>query len=413
MAEWTAYKNRPKLLDVVVSGLAANTTGLNCSNGNVTSGASIVKLTNPNITGIVPSGRVWDALLVVATPVIGAALALPDCSIWFTNGSATQQAYQVFDVSYQANMIPTFPRMAFNPEVPQAALLLGRSSRDVLRENSARMNAGGGAIPNLPSLITGYKVGDSLTLYVASKAGWTNPIVPLRVRVYGDVLSSSDLAELADLPYPGDVTWDVPPTERFQAEHSWPNRGTVDGWTSGPGGPAQSGSLRLNRRIVYGYNAKLATGLYVMSAKNGVTGAVGNSSSGDTSESTTYYDLGEVYTASSKSAVFIDRFGCNLYAGGTDAYVAWQVNGQPVPQETTQGMYITSTQNRLAYGAASTAGTGGTKFLTLPNVDNVARVLMYKNAVAPIFQPGPLDGSAGLAAGDVSVAYAGTKAEVS
>ena len=409
MPEWTAYKSWPKLLDVTVTGLAANQTDFHVpSTGSITSGSNVAVATNANINSQVPQGKVADAFLVVVTPVIQSAVSFPDCEIWFDNGSDSQRGYQVFDVSYPTNMLPRLDLLQSKPDVAQIALLLGRPTRDVLRENAGRLSAGGPGLPNLPSLITGYKVTESLTLHVASAAGWSNPIVPLRVEVYADMLNSDDLAELGALPYDGTIIWDVPPFQTFQGMHTWPGRGTIDGWRNGPGGPGQTGT-KVNRRIGYAYNAQNASGLYVLSEKNGVQGVVGNVSSQDTTnQRNQYHDLGEVLT-NSRNATFIDRVGFNLYNPGDQAYVSWRVDGQTVPQETNYGVFVTANANRLAYGHDSTTGSNGGRYQGLANVDRLARILMYRNSVAPAFQP--VSGT--INAGNASFAYAGVKVEVS
>ncbi len=410
MPEWQAYKSRPKLLDVTVSAIAANQTDFPCPvSGAATTGSNVAQLTDAGITSVMPQGQVGDGLLVVVDPVIQDASTFPDCEIWFANGTESQRGYQTFDVGYQPLMLPAMDRAAFNPEVAQALLLLGMSTRDALRLNAADIAAGGPGLPNLPTLITGYKVTSQLQLHVASKAGWSSPIQPLRVRVYGDFLTATDLEELGTLPYTGDISWEIPPTLPFQATHVWPGLGTINGWKGGPGGTGQTG-VKVNRRILYAYNAANATGLFVMSEQNGVRGSVGNVSSADTTNGkNTYHDMGSVFRESD-NALFIDRFGFNLYNSGDAAYVSWQIDGQTVPQETTNGKRVSYAINDLAYGAASTTGGSGSQVVTLPNVDNLARVLMHKNNVAPAFQP--TSGTGTINAGNASAAMAGTLVEV-
>lgn len=410
MANWTAYKSRPKLLDVTISGIAAGTTDVAIPvDGNLNSGGNVSVGTNPNITSIVRQGQVADAFLVTVTPVIQSATSFPDCEIWFDNGTSSQRGYQVFDVGYPVDMLPDLDVLEPNPELVQLILLIGRPTRDVLREHAASLAAGRGGVPNLPTAITGWKVTDRLVLHVASSAGWSNPIVPMRVEVYADIYTQQDLAEFAGIPYDGAISWEIPPTAPFgPVVHVWPGYGTIDGWAAGPGGPGQSGSVKVNRRIAYAYNAQSASGLYVLSQQNGVNGKTGNVSSADTTRGQNqYHDLGEVLT-NSKNAVFIDRVGFNLYNPGDQAYVSWQVDGQTVPQETQNGIFVSSQRNRLAYGHDSTCGSSGSRYQTLGPADRLARVLMYRNAVAPAFQP--VSGT--IAAGNASFAYAGVKVEV-
>lgn len=408
MPSWTAYKTRPKLLDVTVNSLAAGQTDFRCptsGSASLVSGSNSAKLTNANISSLIPQGLVGEALLVTVTSPIQDAVTFPDASIWFSNGTADLSNYQVFDVGYPVNMLPTFGRAKFNPEAAQVFLLLGYSTREMLRENLIN------PVENLPTKITGYKVDKSLTLHVASSAGWTSSaIVPMRVRVYGDFLDATDLEEFLGYPYDGTIQWDVPPTEAFLATHEWPGLGTLDGWTSGPGGTSQTG-VKVNRRIVYAYNAKAAASgaRYVLSDSNSVRGNTGNVSSADTVNGiSSVYDPGEALQ-NSKDAVLYDRAGFNLYTAGQQAYVAWSVGGQLTPQETDQGKFVTANSNNLAYGNETTTGGGnGTQVVTLANVDALGRVLMHRNNVAPVFQ----SVSGTIAAGDASFAAAGTKVEV-
>lgn len=395
MPAWQDYKTRPKLLDVTVTGLSANTSDFACPlSGSSSSGGNAAKVTIPGFDSLVPDGQAYDALLVVVTPAIQSQSSLPDARIWFDNGTASQKANQLFDVSYQANMLPPLSTIALNPEVIEQPLLLGLSTRDLLRKASVSR------VSNLPLKITGYKATSSLTLHVASTAGWSDPLVPLRVRVFGDVLTAKDIADMARLPYDGSIALNLPPAAPFSARHAWINRELLSGWANGPGGPSQ-GDVRVNRRIRYAYNAQAATGLYVLSQKNGVRGQSTNIASPE-------HDLGEVL-GNSRSAVLYDRIGCNLYSAGSQAYVSWQIDGTTVPQETPQGIFVTANENRLSYGAETTTGGDGSGFKTLGSAENLARILLHRNAAALAFQP--VSGT--LVANGISMAAAGVAVEVS
>lgn len=402
-ANWTRYKSRPPILDVTVTALAAGTTDFACPISGSITGTSAAQVTDTNLRSTVANGTVREGLLVTVTPIIQDASTIPDCEIWFQVNNNSLRGYQVFDVGANVNMLPSFNRVQFDPEIEMPLLLLGRSTRDVLRESAASVAAGGPPIPNLPTLITGYKVTDQLVLHVASKAGWSSPYIPLRVRVYGEVLTQNEVAELAALGYPGSIAWDIPPTTPFATTHTWAGLGTISGWNAGPGGDGQ-GAVKVNRRIAYAYNAEEADGGYVFSNQNGVNGDAGQVGGAAGVETDTSHDLGEVLE-NSNNAVFIDRVGFNLYHSGDQAYVAWQINGGNVPAETPNGKLVSYSGGALSYG--QDAHTGNVQ--TLRNVDNLARVLMYKNNIAPIMTPTTKTSTIG--ANNASFALAGTIVE--
>lgn len=399
---WTAYKSRPKIMDVTVTACKAGTTKFDLPQSGSVTGSNAAAVNN-SINSLVDQTQRVDALLAVVTSPIVDPVTFPDCKLWFSNGTHDLSTYQVFDVGYAVNMLPDLRHVDSNPEVQQVLLLLGMSTRDLLRQVK-----GGLVVPNLPTLITGYKVTDSLTAHIASSAGWSSAMVPMRVEVYADFLTETDVAEFLGMTYDGSINFDIPPTEPFTATHNWPGLGTMSGWGQGPGGNEQQGPTTINRRVVYAYNAVDATGRFVFSTKNGVNGVAGNVSSADTTDTDQVHDLGEVFSKNSNSAVFIDRVGFNLYAANQQAYVAWAIGKQLVPQETEDGKVVSSNVNDLAYGHDTTTGGAGNRTRTLVNADNLARILMYRNAVAPTAKP--VSGT--IAAGDMSFAYAGVQMEV-
>jgi hypothetical protein len=395
MASWTNFQSKPILLDVTVPAIGAGQTLTSPTTGSITVGTGTIQVTpNSILSTAIAAGYVADVTeIAIISPIIAQG-NYPDAVVTLVNGTTNLQNVLWLDASYGGNM---FPRWKVTRG--RQRIVLGYSTRDVLRKHARRVASGAGGVKNLPLKITGLKVTSSLTVQVYSVAGWANPLVPLRIICRGDLLASEDLAELNNYPYDGTIQLSVPPTPTFSTHHSLPGPLSLN-WGALPGGNHQ-GPVRVFRRLTFAYNFQQipASGPYVFSQLNALQGAV-------TNVAQTYNDLGD-YFKDNQNAFLWQEFGLNLYAPNTQLYVDMQVDGTKVPQDTPFGTLITTGNNDFAYGAVALNGQGAansTEFDRIPPVDLLGQFLAYQNGVVPVVasangQP--------IAANQVSIAKGG------
>lgn len=392
MASPTQFAVKSVVLDVTVEGLDAGQTLTSPQSGSSTSGTngSIKVTTNSIDSTSLSAGYAWDLTdLYVVSPQASDG-TFPDVQFTIINNTTNLSDTLYLDGSNKGNI---FPRADYTKGLQH--IVLGFPLRELLIKGAAR-----GGVSNLPLKATGIKVASGgLAVEVTSTAGWSSPNVPMRIIGVADVLQDADLAALDGLGYNGAIDIKVPGFPEFQTVHTI-NGPISQNWNALPGGNHQ-GSVKVSRRINFAYNnaAVSATGVYIFSGLNGLRGASGNIAS-------TKNDLGD-YFVGSGSAFLWQEFGVNLYATGTEARVAMQVNQMNVPQDTQHGTPISTGWNKFAYAAIATNGQGSAssdEYLRVPPVTRLGQFLAFQNGVAPVIYSG--NGSS-ISANDVSVVKGG------
>ena len=348
-AEWNAYETQGvKLMDITFNSVNANTN--------------------------VPSGYLWDAFILDITSPIAADGSFPDFTFTIANGSTNlQQLFQI-DGSMQGNMAPRgkltrgFRR-----------ILLGKPTRETLTSGSQDVTS-----------ITGLKVSSSagLTLYINSTAGWSKPLVPGRVTIRGESLTTAEVEQLmATSPLVGvPFTVGGGPNGTYSGTYNANiDSDAVTWWNSLPGGTPGGKGAQINRKIIEAYNnvAVSAGTRFIFSQQNVFGGQTTNLASANN-------DLGDDFRTGGQAFEWL-AIGFNLYTAGQQGYLALLVDNVVVPQETANGLFVTQGNNPFAYGGTGSRG----EFYGLTPTSQLAQVFSNGdangagkgNAITPIFQP--------------------------
>ncbi len=391
MAAWTDYTSRSVLLDVTATVMAAGGSIQSPTSGSSTISGNTIEVTpNSVLSTAVPQGYAWDALLVEITSPVQSAGVYPDCIVEIYNGTTLLSDFLYIDGSFGGNM---FPRAKLTRGQRQIAL--GFSTKDLLA-----MAFAGRSIKNLPLKITGLKVTSGLTIRVTSVAGWTSAaLVPLRVKIYGDVLTASDIDLLATAPYNGEIKQSVPGAPDFSAFHSLGGPLSLKTWGALPGGNAQNGGIKVNRRMTFAYNASPTVGgaQFIFSQNNAIQGANAN-------VATPQNDLGDAFKGTGNFFAW-DELGVNLYAAATVANFGLKVDGTVVPQDTSNGTPISSGYDNFAFGAVALNGQGpstSSDYDGIPAASQLGKFASHDNGVVPFIVT-----TAAIAANEIEVVKGG------
>ena len=373
--DWTSYPVKSVLLDFTVTALNAGATITSPYSGSSSVNGQYGVTANSITSFTVPSGSVYDVTDVFIIPPQTSSGTYPDVQIVPVIDGTPLNNLAIIDGSMPGNMFPPDDLL----EGTSRHIKIGYSVREALWKRSK----------NLPLLITGWKAKANLAVTVTSAAGWSSPLVPLRIVMVGDIYKAADVEDLRKYGYDGLVQLNVPPTQGLTAVHAMPGPLSLDTWTALPGGTGQVG-VTVNRKLAYatnlvGSNPGSILPLSNLNTIGGNTGYVGS-----------YQDLG-FDTTDGKSAFLLQEFGVNL-ASGISAYVGWKVGSTVVPQDTQNGTPISSGRNRFRYGADGDTG----KFRSLSPSRELLKLLVYKTAAAPV-----VSSSAGLTAGQVTAAIGG------
>lgn len=371
MSDWTRFRSLTTLLDVTCSQINAGATVQSPESGQTSVNTSNIQVTQNSITTThLSNGYVADARIIeIISPVDNAAAAnqYPDVEISIVNGSNDLKDTIVIDGSYLANM---FARKKVTHGSRQ--IILGFSVRDLLLKNLQFP----GSVKNMPLMMTGIKVTDSLSVNVTSQAGFGNNgavAVPLRIIIKGEKYQASDLASLG-LGYDGSIGVSYPGTSEFFAQHRLSGPLSEETWGSLPGGDSQ-GNLKIRRRIAYAYNQQ-ATGTsspYVFSR----LGAVGGNQQNVVDNQ---HDLGDDFSKS-KSMFLWQQLGVRIPSG--QAYVGFKVGNEIIPQDSPQGAPISYNLNDFQYGNAEPQTAQSALYFALAESDTLAQMMVYGSAVAP------------------------------
>lgn len=366
-ADWNAYETQGvKLMDTTINGLPANTTNLQTpQSGSVsTPGQTNISVTTNSIANSnLPSGYAWDAFILEVTPPIAANGTFPDFTFTAVNGTANLQEYLQIDGSMQGCMTPR-GRLTRG----QRRILLGKPVRESLLSGMRD-----------PTALTGLHVTSSagLTLLVSSVAGWTNPLVPARVVFRGESLTTSEVSELMPLLASQPFTVGGGPNGTLSGTYETNQTDALSWWASLPMGTTGGRKDKIFRKIIEAYNA-VAVGAgtrFIFSQQNVFGGVVANIAS-------QFNDLGDDFRSGGSAFEWL-QIGFNLYTPGTAGYLAFLVDSTVVPQETTNGLFVTQGNNPFQYGGIGSTG----EFYGLVDTKQLAQVVSNGNAVAPIFQP--------------------------
>lgn len=389
LSSWTQVPNHSVLLDVTVLSIAANQELQSPKTGFVGTAQ------NPNIgitpnsiqSTTVPNKYVWDATEIEIIPPVDANGNFPDCQVTFYNGTSKLDELFVIDGSVQGNM---FPRAALT--IAGKKLVLGERLRELLLANKANP----GSVSNMAARATGLKVNDSLTIAVKSLAGWGQAgaaVVPLRVIVRGDYMREDDIIPLSGY-WNGQVSLNVPPAAPFVAMHQPKFPFNQANWGTLPGGTNQ-GSVKINKRINYAYNAE-ATSIgndYIFSQKDTLLGSINNVVDQQ-------HDLGDDNTGNNNAFLW-QEFGVRTTG---PVYFGFRVDNTKVPQDNTLGTYITPHVNDWQYGSEQPQLPGSGRFYALHDAKKFVRVLAYGLGVVPYVNTGGMNV---LAANSISIAKSG------
>ena len=366
-AEWNAYETQAvKLLDITFSAVKANTTNLQTPQTGTLStpaGNSISVTTNSIANTNVPSGYVWDAFIIDVTSPVASDLTFPDFTFTIANGSTNlQQLFQI-DGSMQGNMAPSGQLVR-----GQRRILIGKPARETLTSGSQDV-----------TVMTGIKVTNTagLTLFINSTAGWTNPLVPARVTIRGESLTTAEVSQLMPLLTSTQFTVGGGPNGTYSGTYTTNQADPLAFWNSLPGGAPGGVSAQINRKIIEAYNnVSVSAGTrFVFSQQNVFGGVPSNLAS-------SYNDLGDDFRTGGQAFEWL-AIGFNLYTAGQQGYLAFLVDNTVVPQETTNGVFITQGNNPFAYGGIGSTG----QFYGLKPANQLAQVFSNANAITPIFQP--------------------------
>lgn len=389
MPEWTRYRSLVTLADIVVPTLAANVEEISPVSGQVTTGAGSVLQVGPAVpNNLVPNGYEWDGYALEITSPVAADGSHPDVRIKLVVDGTDLSDFFVIDGTYENNIFPQI-----NKVYAHKVVRLGVSTRQLILEYARKNPKEKEKVLDIPLKATGLKITQSFQIKVYSRAGWTNAAVPLRVVLRGDYLADENVAQLMALGFP--------PNFAYQALGFDPVRGvfipaaTTDPrtwWKSLPGGTAQ-GIVKIFRFIKYARNniAIPNNRLIPFTTQNGL--------GGDPSYlEDSLFDLGDQFRG--KEDVFIwQEFGVNLIGAGLQAYVAFLVDNTVVPKSNQFGEFISSGNNRLAFGAADAS-----YYLPAPRVEELAHVVSYHANVVPAVASA---GSASLPVGSVEILKGG------
>jgi hypothetical protein len=381
IAEWSATKVAPN------GSVKSNTAGTNPNGAD----NSITVVRAAGGSTALPEGKAADVYALEFTSPIASDGSYPDATVTISVGNKELHQFQL-QAGHHRNMLPPTHRIAGWPAVRQVAL--GESMRvyffRMIRARQARQNLLSVA-GNLPLKITGIKVpaNTPLTVTVSSIAGWGQSgtaVRPLGIKAIGDVWTSEELAAFG--PYYAQVG--------AFAQTVLPNPATVEGVhtvstsqlgasTIGqlPGGMDQTGKVVILRSLIEAGNnlAIPSTGVYAYSNLSSVGGA-------ENHVSDAYHDLGVNATSGAQAFLFSElgfRFAESLVGSGPDpnVYVGWYVNSKIVPDDSDNGVYITASDNRFQYGSQAPLLADTGLYLPLGPASRLAKVLAYRNTVAP------------------------------
>ncbi len=392
MASWTAYQQTIPLLDVTCSQISPGVTAVSPTSGATTISGSNITVTPGTIqTSRLSANYVADARIIeIISPVDNAASTnqFPDVEITFNIDTKNIQEQIVIDGSYYANM---FPRKMVNRSGRQ--IVLGFSVRDVLL--SAVRNPG--SILNMPTLLTGLKYTESITVSIKSNAGFGNDgavVTPFRIRVLGEKYTQDDLSGLAT-GYNGRLAIYQPPAQEFVATHVLAGLLSTSTWDSLSGGQNQIGPVKVLRRIAYAYNAVATNGFFAFTQKTNLNGNEAN-------VSTNIHDLGDDFTQSKNAFLWLD-FGLRIPSG--QAYTGFTAGGSDIiPQPSQLGYSVSANTNDFQYGNLEPQVSSSVDYTSLHDVKNLAKVLVYGSALAPFINT---TGFTNYAANTVSFAKSG------
>lgn len=396
MATQDDYTLEQTLLDVTVSALAAGATIESPKTGSKTIGASTIGITNNTIIStVIPRTLRAEALHVYCIPPVAADGSGPDFEFYFKVDDQSLENYQLFDGSLDGNVAP-FPYVtAGGPADREGRLLggftLGKSSRAILGDA-----ANNKPTANMPLAITGYKIEESIVVVVRSQAGFTNPLVPARIIVTGELLTEDVVAAIMR-GYDGRVNKQfVQRIAQGKRALVFNHEGRADfeQWGSLPGGIKQRGT-RVHRFLRHAKNA-IATGTQDAFPLTNLSELKG----GDTNVADASHDLG-FNTAKTGAAFWLQGFGCR--PGANQAYLGWQIDGALVPNPN--GFPLTRNVNPYNFGSVQPQRPESNLYNVIPRYRG--ELLVYGEGAVPFIKA---NGTA-IAANDAEVVVDGVMVE--
>jgi len=346
-----AYRGRKVLADITVTQMAANSNHMTAISGSNTNGGGTSQITTVGIEQALRttalSGDFGDALVLAIIPPVAADGSFPDCYVIPTPDNKPLDGQQIFDASAPRNMMPLRTLTHNGRQVS-----LGRSLRDMVQRGAN----------NLPLLSTGLKATESYQFRVISQAGWTNPLTPLRLILWGDRLTKAEVQELgARFPYRGHFQDQVVPFPAISGTHSIPGgRISPASWNYLSGGGNQN-EWKINRVFRQSFNrvATPATGVFTLSNINAVGGAPGNVGTNPTE------DLGFGPADGNRYLKVLE-----LGIRPNDHQFGWgvQIDGTTIPGDSQDGLaVVTPNVNNFPYGNEQPQGSSSNRYYALPN----------------------------------------------
>lgn len=377
MADISNYISEITLLDVTVPALAAGVPITSPTSGSITVNGSTIEITptaTMQSTALSNTQRA-DCLHVYCLSPVTSPGVYPDFRFWFVVDKQSMQKYLQLDGSYLSNMAP-WPWHTKGGPVDRdgkyvGGFRLGKSTRAVL---GAALT--GKPTKNQPLEITGYKVQTQLQVTVVSNAGFTNPEVPARIIVTGELLTEEMVAQIAAGWNPVVFKQTIERVVDNKQPLSFTHQGQVSfqSWNTLPGGTKQSGPV-VNRLGRFAFNAA-ATGTqkpFVLTQNNQLNGNQANVVD-------QYSDLGFDTFTNEGEAFDLKGFGCR--AGTNQAYLGWSIGGNLVPNNT--GFDCTPDVNRFNWGDQAPQGASNGQMLPVPRYPG--ELLVYGEQAVPFIQ---------------------------
>lgn len=382
---WTQVKSNPILMDVTIDKMQADGSFTPPRTGSRTSGNSHGSVTTNSINSLnAATGNLYDVTACTIFSPVDADGSFPDAEFYFVIDGTSTEDVMVIDASADGNMFPFFKQT-----VGQRTVKFGFSLRDVLAR---------GGMKNMPIYVTGLKANGSVDITVKSTAGWgQNGTVksPLRIVAHGDTLTANDIDKYTDA-FNANTAANLTAIGLPAAYASVDPVGSLSqSWQALPGGVKQTGT-KINRSFRHASNQKEITtsNAFTFSDLNTLQGNDGNVSDPQ-------HDLGFDFTQNGNIYV-AKEFGLRLPAA-TQGYLAYRINGTLVPQDTSDGTFVTTGSNQFQFGSVQPLRTASNEYYPLPYADQFVDLLVANAGVAPTFK----SASGTIAIGDVEIVQGG------
>lgn len=396
MATVNDYVLEQVILDVTVSSLAPGATIESPKTGSRTVGGSVIGITPNTVTSTtLPRTQRADALHVYCIPPVNADGTAPDFEFYFKVDDQSLENYQLFDGSLDGLMAP-LPNVTAGGPIDRdgkfvGGFTLGKSIRAILSDSVT-----GKPTNNMPLVVTGYKIEESITVVVRSSSGFSNPLVPARIIVTGEILDEEIIAAIAagyrNFVNKQFVQRQIQGKPPLVFNHGG-NASFAD-WGTLPGGVKQRGT-RVHRFVRYAKNAT-ATGTQEAFPLTAIPELKGSENNVVDSN----HDLG-FNTAKTGNAFWLQGFGCR--PGANQAFIGWQIDGNLIPNP--YGFPINRRVNPYNFGSVQPQRPESNLFNVIPRYQG--ELLIYGEGAVPFIKA---NGTA-IAANDAEVVVDGVLVE--